>query len=62
MRNTDNLLFGKTEWQLRSRTRSEKEEMGRGGRNGKTNTYPVFQKRTEDKIGGWWWGRGGVPP
>lgn len=51
MRNTDNLLFGKTEWQLHSRTRSEKEEMGRGGRNGKTNTDPVFQKRTEDKTG-----------
>lgn len=60
MRNKDNLLFGKIELQLHSRTRSEKEEMGRGGRNGKPNTYLVFQKRTEDKTGGRW-GEGAPP-
>lgn len=52
MRNTDNLLFGKTEWQLHSRTRSEKEEMGRGGRNGKTNMTQYSRREQKTKLGG----------
>lgn len=56
-RKTDNLLLGKTGWQLCSTSRSEKEEMGRGRRNGKISTYPVFrgEQKTNQR-----WGRVGT--